>query len=414
LPVRTLLMSTPEEIRTRYGLLKPHLKGNLHRLWAAAEAAAMGRGGIRRVAEATGISCARIAAGMRMLEGRTSPARASSGRKRGGQFWESKDPTLVTDLEQLLAPEIAGNPMSEEKWVRSSTRKLRDKLREQGHKVGHCTVHRLLKKLGFSLRANQKRRGGSQCPGRDEQFQYIASQKEVFRQAGLPVISVDTKKKELIGEFRNTGKAWCRVATEVNEHDFTSTAEYRAIPFGIYDVLRNEGYVTVGISNDTPEFAVAAIASWWEQEGRKHYPEKTELLILADCGGTNGPCCKAWRLNLQEKLCDRFGLTVTICHYPPGSSKWNPIEHRVFSQISINWAGKPLKSLNLLLGYIRGTATSTGLKVKAHLDENTYRKKPKIAREQMRGLDLKHHETCPEWNYTIHPRNRSDPTGFAP
>jgi hypothetical protein len=406
-------MSTSEEIRTRYSLLKPHLKGNLCRLWAAAEAAAIGRGGIRRVAEATGLSCFRISAGLRELRG-CKPVRRASPAKRGPKFSEDKDPTLLRDLERLITDEIAGNPMSEQRWVRSSTLKLRDKLREQGHDVGHCTVYRLLKKLGFSLRANQKRRGGSRCRGRDEQFRYIASQKEAFRRAGRPVISVDTKKKELIGEFRNPGKAWCRVAAEVNEHDFTSTAEYRAVPFGIYDVLRNEGYVTVGISNDTPEFAVSAIANWWEQEGRKLYPGKAELLILADCGGTNGNRCKAWRLNLQEKLCDPFGLTITVCHYPPGCSKWNPIEHRLFSQISINWAGRPLKTLDLMLGYIRGTTTSTGLKVKAYLDESTYRKRVKVSREEMQGVDLKHHDICSEWNYTIRPRNRSKPRGFAP
>jgi hypothetical protein len=192
----------------------------------------------------------------------------------------------------------------------------------------------------------------------------------------------------------------------VNEHDFTSTAECRAVPFGIYDVLRNEGYVTVGTSNDTPEFAVAAIASWWEFEGRKLYPAATELLILADCGGTNGNRCKAWRLNLQEKLCNRFGLTITVCHYPPGCSKWNAIEHRLFSRISINWAGRPLKSLELMLGYIRGTTTSTGLKVKTYLDENIYRKKAKVSREELERLDLRHHKTRPEWNYTIRPRSR--------
>ena len=325
-------------------------------------------------------------------------------RRRGGQFWEDKDPTLLSDLERLLSVEIAGNPMREERWVRSSTRKLRDKLREMGHAVGHCTVHRLLKKLKFTLRANQKRRGGSRSPGRDEQFHNIASQRKSFAERGSPIISVDTKHKELIGEFRNPGKAWCREAIEVNEHDFTSTAECRAVPFGVYDVLRNEGHITVGVSNDTPEFAVNAIARWWEQEGRVRYPDANELLILADCGGTNGCRCKAWKLNLQEKLCDRFSLAVTVCHYPPGCSKWNPIEHRLFSQISINWAGRPLKSLSLMLGYIRGTSTSTGLKVKALLDESTYRKGQKVIIEELDRLSLKRHEVRPEWNYTLSPR----------
>jgi len=413
LPVRGPLMSTPEEMRTRYNVLKPHLKGNLCRLWAAAEAAAIGRGGIRRVAEATGLSCARISAGLRELRGCQRPRRTSPA-KRGPKFWEDKDPTLLSDLEGLVADEIAGSPVSEQTWVRSSTRRLRDKLRKKGHRVGHCTVHRLLRKLGFSLRANRKRRGSSQCPGRDEQFRYIAAQRERFRQSGLPSISVDTKQKELIGEFQKPGKTWCKKAAEVNDHDFTSMAECRAVPFGIYDMLRNEGHVTVGTSNDTPEFAVGAIARWWEHEGCAAYPRAVELLILVDCGGTNGARCKAWKLNLQERLCDRFGLTVTVCHYPPGCSKWNPIEHRLFSQISINWAGKPLKTLGVMLGYIRGTTTSTGLKVKAYLDEGTYRKGQKVSREAMDGLDIKHHETCPEWNYTIRPRDGSNRKGSAP
>ncbi len=294
--------------------------------------------------------------------------------------------------------------MKDQKWVRSSTRRLRDQLREKGHSVGHCTVHRLLKKMGFSLRANRKRRGGSRCPGRDEQFHYIAAQRKVFSEAGLPVISVDTKQKELIGEFRNRGQAWCRQAAEVNEHDFTSTAECRAVPFGIYDVQRNEGHVAVGTSNDTPEFAVNAIARWWEQEGSAAYPTAERILILADCGGTNGCRCRAWKLNLQEKVSDRFGMAVTVCHYPPGCSKWNPIEHRLFSQVSINWAGKPLKTLGLMLGYILGTTTRTGLTVTAHLDESLYRKGQKVTREDMDRLSLTSHATYPRWNYTISPR----------
>lgn len=402
-------MTADGEIRVKYQLLQSHLTGRLQRLWAAAEAAALGRGGRKLVSAATGISLARITAGMRELRGEPARPRAPSARKRGGQFWEDRDPTLVSDLERLLADEIAGDPMSEERWVRSSTRKLRDRLRALGHPVGHSTVHRLLRKMRFSLRANQRRRGGAHSPGRDEQFRYIASRKESFTQGGLPVISVDTKHKELIGNFRNAGKAWCREAIQVNEHDFTSTAECRAIPFGIYDVLRNAGHVTVGISNDTPEFAVSALARWWEQEGRARYAGAAELLILADCGGTNGCRCKAWRLNLQEKLCDALGLTVTVCHYPPGCSKWNPIEHRLFSQISANWAGRPLKSLGLMLGYIRGTSTATGLTVRAHLDESTYRKGQKVSREEMDRLNLKRHDVCPDWNYTLSPRRQPVP-----
>jgi hypothetical protein len=310
----------------------------------------------------------------------------------------------LQDLEKLLADEIAGDPMTEQTWVRSSVRKIRDRLKAMGHSVGHCTVHRLLKKLGFSLRANKKRRSGSQCPGRDEQFRYIASRRKACAEAGLPVISVDTKKKELIGNFRNPGKVWCRSAAEVNEHDFTSTAECRAVPFGIYDVTRNRGHMVVGTSNETPEFAVSAIAAWWRDEGRAAYPCAEELQILADCGGANGYRCAAWKLYLQEHLCDGLRLTVTVCHYPPGCSKWNPIEHRLFSQVSMNWAGKPLRSLEIMLGYIRGTTTKMGLTVTARLDERTYKKTRKITREEVDALRLARHGEYPQWNYTLRPR----------
>src|SRR5262249_22617878 len=219
-----------------------------------------------------------------------------------------RDPTLISDLERLLSDETAGDPMTEAKWVRCSTKKLRNQLKTLGHQVSHSTVHRLLKQMGFSLKFNKKRRVGSQSPERDEQFRYIAAQKAAFHEAGKPVISVDTKKKELIGPFRQRGRAWCRKPPEVNDHDFTSLAECRAVPFGIYDLARNEGHVTVGISNDTSEFAAAAIARWWERVGRFIYPRAEELLILADCGGTNGYRARAWKLNIQARLCNVFGI----------------------------------------------------------------------------------------------------------
>lgn len=397
-------MTTEAEIRSRYELLKPHLEGRLHRLWAAAEAAAIGRGGPKLVSAATGISCARISAGLGVLRGREPRRAAPTGRKRGGQFWEDRDPTLLSDLEHLLADEIAGDPMTEQVWVRTSTRKLRDKLRAMGHPIGHSAVHQLLRKLGLTLRANQKRRGRSREPGRDEQFEYIAAQRKRFRGSGLPGISVDTKQKVSIGEFLRPGKAWCRTAAEVNSYDYTSLAEYRAVPYGVYDLLRNEGHVTVGVSNDTPAFAVGAISRWWAEAGAATYPGAAELLILADGGGANGYRCRAWKVNLQEQVCDRFGLAVTVCHYPPGCSKWNPVERRLFSQISINWAGKPLKTLDLMLGYIRGTTTRTGLKVKAHLDSTQYERGQKVTKDVMVSLRLVPHSVRPDWNYTLHPR----------
>ena len=277
---------------------------------------------------------------------------------------EDREPGITAALERLVSAEVAGDPMGGTSWVRSSLQKLSDALAKQGYRVDPCTVRKLLRGMGFTLKKNKKRRGGSQHPNRDEQFRYIAERRAAFATAGLPVISVDTKKKELIGNFRNHGRAWCREPEEVEEHDFTSSAEYRAVPFGIYDVRRNRGHMRVGISHDTPEFAATAIAEWWRAEGRAAYPAATGLLILADCGGTNGNRHRAWKLNLQQKLCDALGLTVTVCHYPPGCSKWNPVEHRLFSQISTNWAGKPLRSLEVMLGYIRGTTTRTGLLIR--------------------------------------------------
>ena len=324
---------------------------------------------------------------------------------RGSPRVEEKEPGIIGALERLLADETAGDPMCEKKWVRVTQARLSQQLEEQGYQVTDKTVARLLKDMGFSLKANKRRQIKSRCPERDEQFRRIALQKHTVLVGGLPVISVDTKKKELIGPFRNAGRVWCREAEEVDEHDFPSAAECRAVPFGIYDLGKNTGYVVVGVSNNTPKFAVKAISQWWQEDGQPNYTGTRQLLILADCGGANGCSSKAWKLNLQRELCDRMGLTVTVCHYPTGCSKWNPIERRLFSQISINWAGRPLKSLSIMLGYILGTTTITGLRVKAYLDEDTYPKGQKVGREEMDQLNLSRHDVCPRWNYTLRPRN---------
>jgi transposase len=325
---------------------------------------------------------------------------------RGCPRVEQRQPGILDALEQLIADETAGDPMCEKKWVRVTQARLSQQLAERGYQATDKTVARLLKDMGFSLKANRRRQIKSRCPERDEQFKYIALQKRSFLSRGLPVISVDTKKKELIGPFRNNGRVYCREAEEVDEHDFPSAAECRAVPFGVYDLARNAGYMTVGVSNNTPQFAVKAISRWWREDGGPGYPGALELLILADCGGANGSTSKAWKVNLQRELCDGMCLTVTVCHYPTGCSKWNPIERRLFSLISTNWAGKPLKSLSIMLGYIRGTTTRTGLSVRACLDENTYLKGQKVSREDMSGLDLRRHDVCPKWNYTLRPRNR--------
>ena len=324
----------------------------------------------------------------------------------GRKLTEEQNPPLVAALEQMLSNEneIAGDPMSEQKWVRSTPKRLSERLKKEGYQVSAQTVRRLLKAMGFSLKANQRKQVRSKNPERDKQFQYIASQRQTLTVAGVPIISVDSKKKELIGDYRNNGRVWCREAEEVNEHDFPDAAECRAVPFGIYDVTRNKGYVVVGTSNNTPEFAVNAIARWWEDAGQVVYPRAGELLILADGGGSNGARARAWKHHLQEKVCNRFGLTVTVCHYPPGCSKWNPVEHRLFSQISSNWAGKPLRTLGIMLGYIRGTTTETGLTVKAYLDDNHYKKGQPVKRKDFEQLNLRAHSVCPNWNYTMSPR----------
>jgi DDE family transposase len=305
----------------------------------------------------------------------------------------------------MLKDEVAGDPMTEQKWIRSSLRRLSGRLADEGHQASRGVVARLLRKMGFSQKANERKQGRLGCPDRDEQFKYIASQKQQFITAGLPNISIDTKKKELIGDFRNKGRTWRRQAEEVNEHDFPGAAKCRAIPFGIYDPIRNEGCIYVGVSNDTPQFAACSIARWWEGEGRRRYKGAGAVLILADSGGSNGCQARAWKLSLQEKLCDESGLTVTVCHYPTGCSKWNPIEHRLFSFISKNWEGKPLRTLEVMLGYIRGTSTVTGLSVKAFLDEGFYARGRKVTGADIEGLRLKAHTVCPKWNYTLHPRN---------
>jgi hypothetical protein len=294
-----------------------------------------------------------------------------------------------------------------EEVVRSSLDHLSRSLKAEGYSACGAVVARLLRRLGYSPKANERKQGQSRpnCPERDEQFRYIASQRETFSNSGWPIISVDTKKKELIGNFRNNGKTWCKEAEEADEHDFPSAAECRAVPFGVHEPIRNKGHVFVGISNDTPEFAAVSVAKWWEREGRAAYPGADRLLILADGGGSNGCRARAWKCNLQSIVSDRFGLKLSVCHYPTGCSKWNPVEHRLFSQISRNWAGEPLRSLGIMLGYIRGTRTESGLAVTADLDEGFYKKSVRCSHKDVDLLNLVAHDVCPQWNYTISPQS---------
>jgi hypothetical protein len=321
-------------------------------------------------------------------------------------------------LEAVVAPETAGDPQSEQKWVRSSLRQVSARLGALGHAASPPTVGRLLKRLDYALHVNAKKREASAAhPQRNEQFEYIAAQRERFTTAGWPIVSVDTKKKELIGNFKNAGQTWSREAEAVNVHDFPQDALGRAVPYGIYDLTRNRGTVCVGQSADTARFAVAAIARWWHDEGCTAFAGTDQLLILADGGGSNGWQPRRWKQQLQEHLSDRFGVTVTVCHYPPGCSKWNPIEHRLFGPITTNWAGRPLRSWETLLSYIRGTQTRTGLTVRAYLDDQRYPTGETVSDAAMAALCLERHAVCPRWNYTIRPRPphaTSDPAPNSP
>ena len=305
----------------------------------------------------------------------------------------------------MVAPETAGEPGSKQKWVRSSLRELSRRLSQIGHAASPPTVSRLLKNLDYSSKANVKKEAGKDHPDRDEQFGYIQTQKQAFQDAGLPMISVDTKKKELIGNFKNPGQVWCKEAEVVNVHDFPQDAVGRAVPYGIYELNSNRGSVYVGASADTPQFAVDVITRWWQDEGETSYPHAEQLLILADGGGSNSYRSRVWKRQLQDQLSDKFGLKVTVCHYPTGCSKWNPIEHRLFSHISLNWVGKPLRTFDTMLAYIRGTKTTTGLTVKASLAEGIYEKGQQVSDAEMKTLNLERHEICPNWNYTLRPRS---------
>lgn len=295
------------------------------------------------------------------------------------------------------------------KWVRRSLRHLSGDLRQQGHRACPNTVGRLLRQQDFSLKSNRKGQSGKAHPDRDRQFQHIQQQRQRFAAAGLPVVSVDAKKKELVGNFKNAGATWCRKAESVNIYDFIHDAQCRATPYALYDPTRNRGMVAVGTSADTAQFATDSIAHWWRQEGRRAYPRARQLLVLADGGGSNGHRSRLFKSSLQQ-FADQNRLAVTVCHYPTGASKWNPVEHRLLSQISINWAGKPLRSLSAMLGYIRGTMTQTGLRVRAWLNTRKYPKKVKISDAQMKSLNLQHLPICPDWSYTIRPLSqRSGP-----
>lgn len=313
---------------------------------------------------------------------------------------------MIERIQDLMKYETAGDPISGLKWTRKTTVKIAEELHSLGIDVSPNTVGKLLKQMDFRLRVNHKKTSSGSRPDRDEQFHYIAQQRQQFECEGLPILSIDTKKRELVGNFKNPGSTWRQQAIPVNDHDFRSDALGIAIPYGLFDEQANRGSVFVGVSADTSEFAVESLAKWWRYDGRHRYPQAQHILLLADGGGSNSPHRRAWKYLLQTRFCDRHGLTVTVCHYPTGASKWNPIEHRLFSEISKNWAGEPLVSYETILKFIRTTTTTTGLQVKAYLDPRNYPKKTKISEEQMSQLVLEKHETQPQRNYTLKPRRK--------
>jgi transposase len=392
-------------IRERWLVVRDVLDERSRRLWAAAEARSHGWGGIAAVVRATEISESTVRRGIAEVE---SGAGVPGGRVRrpgaGRKPILERDPTLLEDLERLIDGATRGDPESPLRWTSRSVAKLTDALRGIGHTVAPSTTERLLKRLGYSLQANRKTREGADHPDRDAQFAHIAAVSGAALGGGAPVISVDTKKKELIGDFKNGGREWRPTAQPelVRTHDFKDPELGKAVPYGIYDVGRDEGWVSVGIDNDTAQFAVGAIAGWWEHLGRERYPDARTLTITADCGGSNGNRTRLWKTELQA-LADHTGLEIQVLHYPPGTSKWNKIEHRLFSHISINWRAKPLISRQVVIDLIAATTTTTGLKIYARLDENSYPKGIKITDAELAAVNLTGDAFHPEWNYTITP-----------
>lgn len=393
-------------IREKYDLLERDLDERARRAWAATEALALGYGGVNTVHRATGIAVSTIRRGIREVASSEHPdphrvRRPGGGRKRTAE----KDPRLVSDLEGLLEPSTRGDPESPLKWTIKSVRRIARELEDEGHVVSHTLVARLLREQGFTLQANRKTQEGGKHPDRNAQFEHINKEVKSRLRRGEPAISVDTKKKELVGAYKNAGREWHPKGTppEVNVYDFVDPELGKAIPYGVYDIARNEGWVGVGIDHDTAEFAVATIRRWWEDLGRRAYPRTRRLLVTADGGGSNGYRVRLWKWELQ-KLADETGLVVSVCHLPPGTSKWNKIEHRLFSFISQNWRGKPLLTRATVVSLIASTTTSAGLKVHAYLDTNKYPAKIKVSDEQMESLSIKRSKFHGEWNYTVQPR----------
>ena len=393
-----------ESVGRRYEVLRPHLDERQRRLLLGAEAVELGRGGVKVVAEATGAHPDTVARGRREVEGQAEPQRRVRVPGGGRKKLAETDPGLAEQLKVLVDPETRGDPMSLLVWTTKSTKNLAGALTELGHPVSDRTVARMLRAQGFSLQANAKVTEGRQHEDRDAQFRYLADQVAQHTGAGQPVISVDAKKKELVGAFKNGGREYQPTGEpeQVNVHDFPDKELGKAIPYGIYDVGANTGWVTVGTDHDTSAFAVATLRSWWETIGRTRYPTAGRLLICADGGGSNGSRVRAWKIELAAFAAET-GLRVTVAHLPPGTSKWNKIEHRLFSQITMNWRGRPLKTHQIVVDLIANTTTATGLTVHATLDTGQYPIGIRYTEKDVAALPLQRHDFHGEWNYTLRP-----------
>ena len=396
-----------QKVKIKYQQLSFYLNEKSKRLWSATEANSIGRGGINIVHKATGIDFKTISKGVKELASGKSDDRL---RKVGGGRKKIRDTqsSILEDLEKLIEPVTRGDPESSLLWTCKSTYKLCDELNAQGYAISQKTIYSLLVDLDYSLQSNRKRREGTDHPDRNEQFEFIYKMVKKFQANGNPAISVDTKKKENIGEYKNNGREYRKQGKplEVNMHDFPDKILGKVAPYGVYDIGKNKGWVSVGISADTAEFAVNTIRNWWYIMGEPEYPKVTELLITADCGGSNGYRVKLWKYELQ-KLANELGIVITVCHFPPGTSKWNKIEHRMFSYITKNWRGRPLETLETVVQLISNTKTKTGLEIKAILDNNIYEKGKIISDDDMSMVNQRQNKFHGEWNYQILPlKNR--------
>lgn len=390
------------DLQAKYAAIFPLLDEQQCRMIAAADALCLGHGGVSRVARASGLSRTTIHRGIAELDESREPGRRIRQVGGGRKGVVDQDPTLLQALEALVDPLTRGDPMSPLRWTCKSTRQLAAALRQQGYTISHPTVASLLHELGYSLQANVKTLEGTSHPDRDQQFRYINTQVKRYIQRKRPVISVDTKKKELVGPYKNAGQTWRKHGDPqpVNMHDFPDKQRGKAIPYGVYDMGQNVGWVNVGRDHDTASFAVESIRRWWGHLGKPLYPRARTLLICADSGGSNGYRVRLWKRELQ-RLANTIGLDITVCHFPPGTSKWNKIEHRLFSYISMNWRGQPLISHEVIVELIGATTTQSGLHVEAQLDTNVYPTQIKISAEEMATLHITPHNFHGEWNYTV-------------